>query len=63
MRPSSLLYANDAQLYRDGSAALLDMLVDGMVAPAGAAYPLAKAGQAHADLESGTTTGSIILTV
>jgi NADPH2:quinone reductase len=63
MRPSSLLYANDAQLYRDGSAALLDMLVDGMVAPAGAVYPLAKAGQAHADLESGTTTGSIILTV
>jgi NADPH2:quinone reductase len=63
MRPSSLLYANDALLYRTGSTALLEMLADGMVAPIGARYPLTNAGQAHADLESGTTTGNVILTV
>ena len=63
MRPSSLIYANDTQLYRDGTAALLEMLVDGMAAPIGATYPLTKAGQAHTDLESGMTTGSVILIV
>ena len=36
MRPSSFLYANDAQLYRAASTALLEMLLDGMVASVGA---------------------------
>lgn len=63
IRPSSLLYANDPQLYKSGTDELLEMLVDGMVAPVGARYPLGEAARAHADLESGKTTGSVILTV
>jgi len=63
IRPSSLLYANDPQLYKAGTAELLEMLEDGMVTPIGARYPLREAARAHADLESGKTTGSMILTV
>ncbi|OTP75627.1 quinone oxidoreductase family protein [Caballeronia sordidicola] len=63
IRPSSLLYANDPQLYKAGTAELLEMLEDGMVTPIGAGYPLREAARAHADLESGKTTGSMILTV
>jgi NADPH2:quinone reductase len=63
MRPSSLLYANDPQLYTSGTDELLDMLVDGMTTLIGARYPLIEAAKAHADLESGKTTGSVILTV
>lgn len=63
IRPSSLLYANDPQLYRAGTAEFLKMLKDGMMTSIGARYPLREAARAHADLESGKTTGSMILTV
>lgn len=63
MRPSSLAYANDPELYARGMADLLDLLVDGMTAPIGERYALRDAARAHADLESGKTMGSAILTV
>jgi len=63
IRPSSLLYANYPQLYEAGTAELLKMLEDGMVTPIGARYPLREAARAHADIASGKTTGSVILTV
>ncbi|MCW0060227.1 zinc-binding dehydrogenase, partial [Burkholderia pseudomallei] len=62
MRPSSLAYANDPQLYARGTSDLLDALADGMVAPVGARYALSDAARAHAELEAGKTVGSVILT-
>lgn len=61
-RPSVIAYANDPSLYRRGAADLLDVLQAGLVNPIGAEYPLRDAAAAHADLEAGRTTGSIILT-
>jgi NADPH2:quinone reductase len=62
-RPSVLAYANNPDLYRRGSAALLAELQDGLINPIGAEYALLDAAKAHADLEAGRTTGSVILTV
>lgn len=62
MRPSVLAYANDADLYRHGADDLFAALADGLINPIGAEYPLEKAALAHADLEAGRTTGSVILT-
>ena len=61
MRPSSMAYANDPELYRRGSADLLAALQDGLINPIGAEYELRNAAKAHADLEAGRTTGSVIL--
>ena len=63
MRPSSIAYANDPELYRKGTADLLAALGDWLTNPIGAEYNLADAAKAHADLEAGRTTGSVILTV
>ena len=63
MRPSSIAYANDPELYRRGCADLMSALQSGLVNPIGAEYQLRDAAQAHADLEGGRTTGSVILTV
>jgi NADPH2:quinone reductase len=38
-------------------------LQNGLENPIGAEYSLMEAAQAHADLEAGRTTGSVILTV
>jgi NADPH2:quinone reductase len=61
MRPSVIAYANDPDLYRRGSADLLAALADGLTNPIGAEYDLRDAARAHADLEAGRTTGSVIL--
>jgi NADPH:quinone reductase len=63
MRPSSIAYADDKDLYRGGCADLLAALQSALINPIGAEYPLREAAQAHADLEQGRTTGSVILTV
>jgi NADPH2:quinone reductase len=63
MRPSVIAYANDPELYRRGAADLLAALQDGLVNPIGAEYGLQDAARAHADLEGGQTTGSVILTM
>ena len=62
MRPSSIAYADDPELYRRGSMDLIAALQDGLTNPIGAEYPLSDAGKAHADLGAGRTTGSVILT-
>ncbi|MDE1992475.1 MAG: quinone oxidoreductase [Rhizobiaceae bacterium] len=62
-RPSVLTYCNDPEFYRQGAAALLAELEDGLPNPIGMEYALKDASQAHADLQSGRTTGSIILTM
>lgn len=61
-RPSVMLYiANDAR-YRAAAAEVLSLLACGE-APVrmGAEYPLKDAARAHADLEAGRTTGSLLL--
>lgn len=63
MRPSVMAYANDPDLYRRGAADLIAALEVGLINPIGAAYDLRDAARAHADLEGGRTTGSVILTV
>lgn len=63
MRPSSMAYADDAELYAQGARALISALQNGLINPVGAEYPLTHAAEAHADLEAGRTTGSVILTV
>lgn len=63
MRPSSIAYADDRQLYHQGAAELMIALQHGLMNPVGAAYPLMQAAQAHTDLEAGSTAGSVILTV
>jgi NADPH2:quinone reductase len=60
-RPSVLAYCNDPALYRSAAGDLFAALADGLVNPIGAEYPLRDAARAHADLESGRTTGSVIL--
>ena len=62
-RPSVLAYANDPELYREGATALIAALQAGLVNPIGAEYELKDAARAHADLEAGRTTASVILTM
>lgn len=63
MRPSVIGYANDPNLYRPAAADLLAAMQDWLVNPIGAEYPLRDAATAHADLEAGRTTGSVVLSV
>ena len=64
MRPSSIAYADDPDLYRQGASGhLMAALQNGLEIPCGAEYSLTQAAKAHADLEAGRTTGSVILTV
>lgn len=63
MRPSVIAYADDPACYRSGCADLMAALQDGLINPIGTEYPLRDAARAHADLEAGRTTGSVILTV
>lgn len=62
-RPSVSAYANDPALYRPAAEELFAVLRDGLVNPIGGEYPLREASRAHADLEAGRTTGSIILRI
>jgi NADPH2:quinone reductase len=60
-RPSVLAYVNDSEVYRSGAADLLAAVEDGLTNPIGTEYPLREAARAHADLEAGRTTGSVVL--
>lgn len=60
-RPSVFAYANDPGCYFRGAEALFAQLRGGMAVTVGEEYPLAQAARAHADLEAGRTTGSLLL--
>lgn len=60
-RPSVLAFASEPDIYRAAGTAVLDLLASGLAAPVGGTYPLAGAAAAHADLESGRTSGSLLL--
>jgi NADPH:quinone reductase len=63
MRPNSIAYANDPEMYHQGARDLLSALKDGLSLPIGAEYPIRDAARAHEDLEAGRTTGSVVLIV
>ncbi len=60
-RPSVIAYANEPNTYHAAAAELLTALSTWLHVPVGAEYPLTEAAQAHADLEAGRTTGSVLL--
>ncbi len=60
-RPSVIAYANEPDTYRAAAAELFTALATWLHVPVGAEYKLAEAAQAHADLEAGRTTGSVLL--
>lgn len=60
-RPSFMAYAADLPTYQAAAAAVMDMLRQGIGGTIGAAYALEDAAQAHADLEAGRSTGSMLL--
>jgi NADPH2:quinone reductase len=62
-RPSVMAYANDAECYRTAAEAVLAAIADGILRGSGKAYALSDAAQAHADLESGSSSGSLYLKI
>jgi NADPH:quinone reductase len=60
-RPSVIAHISDQQAYRTSVADVLAMIRQGISASIGATYPLAEAARAHVDMESGKTTGSLLL--
>jgi NADPH2:quinone reductase len=60
-RPSVMAYAADPVIYPVAAAAVLAAMKAGIAAEIGGEYPLAEAARAHDDLESGRTTGSLLL--
>jgi NADPH2:quinone reductase len=60
-RPSVMAYMNRAEDYRIAAEAVLSALRDGILTSAGRPYRLCEAAQAHADLESGRSSGSLYL--
>lgn len=61
-RPSVMAYVMDVPRYRAAAADLLEALGRGdLTVEIGGEYALEDAGKAHADLEAGRTTGSLLL--
>lgn len=60
-RPGVFRFMADPQRYREGAAATLARLAAGMQVRIGKELPLAEAGEAHRLMETGQTTGSILL--
>jgi NADPH2:quinone reductase len=60
-RPSVMAYMNDRDAYRRSAQAVLAALEAGAVKGVGKAYSLNDAAQAHADLESGLSSGALYL--
>ena len=62
-RPSVMAYVNDAESYRAAAEAVLAAIAAGILQGSGKAYALSDAAQAHAALESGSSSGSLYLKV
>ncbi|MBO1113881.1 quinone oxidoreductase family protein [Bordetella petrii] len=61
VRPSVMAYAADQDTYAVAAQAVIAAIRQGIIQSAASEYPLARAAQAHSDLESGKTTGSLVL--
>jgi NADPH2:quinone reductase len=62
-RPSVMAYMNDVDAYSAAAEAVLAALAGGVLRAAGKAYRLSEAARAHAELESGLTSGALYLEV
>jgi len=60
-RPSVMAYLNETEAYHSAAKAVLAGIEDGVLKVAGQSYPLGEAARAHADLESGVTSGALYL--
>lgn len=60
-RPSVMAYMNHVEDYHRAATAVLTALSAGILRADGHAYPLAEAAKAHADLETGRTSGALYL--
>jgi NADPH:quinone reductase len=60
-RPSVLAYINQLDRYRSAAADVMSAFDSGILPTIGRSFPLSAAAAAHADLEAGHTTGSILL--
>jgi len=60
-RPSVMAYSAEPDTYRSAGLAVLQAMTSGIIATLGQTYALKDAATAHADLEGGRTTGSIVL--
>ena len=61
-RPSVMAYAAEPQTYRAAGDAVLEVMRSGLLARIGRTYALADAASAHSDLESGRSSGGLLLT-
>lgn len=60
-RPSVMAYAAEQDTYRIATAAVIEAIADGILPQASHQYPLTEAAQAQHALETGKTTGSLVL--
>ncbi len=61
VRPSVIAYINDLDNYRNSASKLFDIMEKGLTGTIGATYPLSEAEQAHRALETGKSSGSLLL--
>jgi len=60
-RPSVMAYAAEQDTYRIATATVIEAIADGILPQASHQYPLTEAAQAQHALETGKTTGSLVL--
>jgi NADPH:quinone reductase len=60
-RPSVMAYMSEPATYRRAAVEVTKTMADGLLPAIGQTYPLAEAARAQADLETGRTTGSVVL--
>lgn len=60
-RPSVMAYSAEPDTYRTAGQAVLEAIASGITATMGHTYALGDVVTAHADLEAGKTTGSLLL--
>lgn len=61
VRPSVIAYINDLDNYRNSASKLFDIMEKGLTGTIGATYLLSEAAQAHRALETGKSSGSLLL--
>lgn len=61
VRPSVIAYINDLENYRNSASQLFNVMEKGLTGTIGATYALTEAAQAHRALETGKSSGSLLL--
>ncbi|MEJ5020135.1 quinone oxidoreductase [Ochrobactrum vermis] len=61
VRPSVIAYINDLENYRNSASRLFNVMEKGLTGTIGATHALTEAAQAHRALETGKSSGSLLL--